>query len=417
MAGSRPAADTCLMALDRRVERTLAELGVAPDDPIAVACSGGADSIALLHLVRERPDVTVVHVDHHLRADSAVDADFVRETASALGLRCVVRDVRPATSSEADARTARYVALEEAAYEGGARFVLTAHTSDDQAETVLLRLMRGDTLDAIAARRGILVRPLLDVARAELRGWLVNSGIAWREDPTNADVRFERNWVRHVLLPQLRERRPGVDGVLARTAMRARDDALALDAIASSIVSGAASDDVGIFVGGIDRLPSAIASRVIRGACRRLGCDPTTHDVAAIATMRSHVRCGTVDVWRLDDGLAFTHTPLARPDAVVVPADGILRSEPWGITLRATPGLSVRSRRDGDRIETTAGTRKVQDVLVDAKVPRFLRPLVPILADDDDGAVAIVTGRVPSGPLVGAEPFRQTWSRQRAWIR
>jgi tRNA(Ile)-lysidine synthetase-like protein len=223
--------------------------------------------------------------------------------------------------------------------------------------------------------------------------------------------------VRHVLLPQMRERRPGVDAVLARTADRTRDDAVALDAIAAVVVAQAPSDDVGVFVPGTDELPAGVSSRVIRAACRRAGHDPSAHDVDAIVAMRSHVRCGPVDVWRLDDGLAFTRLPLPVPEPVELPASGLLDSAPWGVSLRTEPSarLRIRSRRDGDRIPTTAGSRKVQDVLVDAKVPRRLRPLVPILADDD-GAVAVVGGRVRSARLMGAEPYRQTWSRQRAWI-
>lgn len=400
------------------VARSLSELGVEPDEPIGVACSGGADSIALLHLFADRPNVTAVHIDHHLRADSTVDAEFVGEVCDRLELPCVVRDVRPSSPAEAAARDMRYQALSDVAREHGLRAVLTAHTRDDQAETVLLRLMRGDALDGIAPVRGIFVRPLLDVTRAELRDWLTAYAIAWREDPTNSDVRYERNWARHVLLPQLHERRAGVSSVLARTAARARDDALALDAIATNIVAECASDDVGVFIADTSGLPRAILTRVIRTASRRLGHDPSAHDVDAVAAMRRHVRTGSVDAWRLDEGIAFTRAPLATPSPLDVPSDGVLESAAWGVVVRVPPNqrLRLRSRRPGDRVRTSAGTRKVQDVLVDAKVPRVLRPLVPILADARDEPLAVVCGRVRSPLVVGAEPFRQTWSRQRAWI-
>jgi tRNA(Ile)-lysidine synthase len=402
--------------LAERVGETLHGLGVDADAPVGVACSGGADSIALVHVLAGRRNLTLLHVDHRMRPDSSSDADFVRDTASALGLPSDVRTLADVPRDEAAARDARYQTLADAARERGLRFVLTAHTSDDQAETVLLRLMRGDTLDAIAPVRGIFVRPLLDVTRAELRAWLVANDSAWREDPTNTDTRFERNWVRHVLLPQLHERRPGVADVLARTAGRARDDALALDAIAAGIVAAAPSDDVGIFVPDVGRFPSAVLSRVIRVACRRLQHDPSGREVDAIRTMSAHVRAGEIDVWRLDDGLAFTVVPFPVPDPVAVPRDGLLESAAWGVSIRTEPGsrLRLRSRLSGDRVRTRAGTRKVQDVLVDAKVPRGLRPLVPILADDD-GALAVVTGHLQSAPVMGAEPFRQTWSRAKVW--
>ena len=396
------------------VERSLVALGVDPDAPIGVACSGGADSIALVHLLAERPDVTVLHVDHGMRDDSSTDADFVCDVASALGCAFDVRRLEHAPRDEATAREMRYATLAEMAGVHGLHHVLTAHTSDDQAETVLLRLVRGDTLDAIAPVRGIFVRPLLDVGREELRTWLRERALVWREDPTNADVRFERNWVRNVLLPQLEERRGGVAGVLARTADRAREDMLALDAIAADIVAQAPSDDVGTFVPDVHALPAAISSRVIRGACRRFGRDPSAREIDAIRTMTSHARSGDVDIWRLDGGLAFTAIPFRVPDAVVIPPSGVLESEAWGLSIRTEPGLVVRSRRPGDRVRTRVGTRKVQDILVDAKVPRGLRPLVPIVADED-GALAVVIGRLQSAHVMGAEPFRQTWSRQRAW--
>jgi tRNA(Ile)-lysidine synthase len=402
--------------LQPKVRSRLVALGVETDAPIGVACSGGADSVALLHLVSARPDVVVLHVDHRWRDGSSHDADFVRGTAVRLERSFDLRALDRVPRDEADARELRYAALEDMARARGLRHVLTAHTRDDQAETVLLRLMRGDTLDGIAPVRGVFVRPMLDTTGAELREWLAANAVAWREDPTNEDTRFERNWVRRVLLPQLQERRPGVTDVLARAASRARDDGRALDAIADGIVAGAASDDVGIFVPDTVTLPPAVLARVIRAACRRMQHDPSAREVDAIATLRRHARVGDVDVWRLDDGLAFTRAPVPVPDVVIVPPSGIVQSPGWGVSIRSEPGLVIRSRRPGDRVRTTGGTRKVQDVLVDAKVPRPLRPLVPILADEE-GAVAVVGGQVRSAALMGAEPFRQTWSRQRAWIR
>ena len=157
------------MTLDERVARAL------PTGRFAVACSGGADSIALLHLaVGSGRDVVVFHVDHGLRPDSHLDAEFVEEACLALGvafdsMRVTVPD-RP--SMEASAREVRYEALEELARVNGLDVVATAHTLDDQAETVLLRATRGGSLAGVTPRRGIIIRPLLDIRRGELRSWL-----------------------------------------------------------------------------------------------------------------------------------------------------------------------------------------------------------------------------------------------------
>lgn len=409
-----------MSGLRERVERTLLDLRVERGAPIGIACSGGSDSVALVHLLAARPDVHVLHVDHHLRDESADDAAFVRELARGLALRFARRDVTVSGRSEAAARDARYAALEDMAYELGLRHVLTAHTMDDQAETVLLRLMRGGSTRGIAPVRAIFVRPLLGTRREELRAWLRERDQAWREDPSNADTTHDRNWVRHVLLPEMTQRRPGLADVLAREATRRQEDDDALDALASAIISAADLDDVGMLVRGFATLPPAVARRVLRRACRELGREPTAQELDAALAAGGHVRCGGVDVWRLGDDLAFVRSPMPVPAAIAVPPGGELVTASWGIRVRIeTPSshtFQIRSRLPGDRVATPAGHRKVQDVLVDAKVPRPFRPLVPILADPS-GPVAVICGRRQRLHSVAAEPFKPTWSRELAWIR
>ena len=403
-----------------RVERTLLDLGVAADAPIGVACSGGSDSVALAHLLAGRPGVHLLHVDHHLRDGSDDDAMFVRELADRLAFGFALRDVTVAGRSEAAARDARYAALENMADELGVRHVLLAHTMDDQAETVLLRLMRGGSTRGIAPVRGIFLRPLLGSRREELRAWLRERGHTWREDPTNADTRYDRNWVRHVLLPEMTQRRPAITAVLAREASHRHEDDAVLDALAATVVSSAESDDVGVFVRDFVLLPDAIARRVLRRVCRELGDEPTPRELDAALVTGGHVRCGGVDVWHVGEDVAFVRSPMPVPDPIALPASGELETSEWGLRLRvfddARRTLEIRSRRPGDRVMTPVGHRKVQDVLVDARIPRPFRPLVPILADSS-GAIALICGRAGRLHSVAAEPFGQTWSRELAWIR
>jgi tRNA(Ile)-lysidine synthase len=422
--------------LQKHLGVTLGALGVLPDQKIGVACSGGADSVALVHLLAgTRRDFVVMHVDHGLRPDSSLDAEFVQGVAHELGLAFSMRTVAVAhgDSLEAAARESRYAALRAMASDAGVDHVLTAHTVDDQAETVLMRLMRGATLDSIAPARGIFLRPFLDVTRAELREWLLANGIAWRDDPTNEDPRFERNWVRRTLLPLILERRPGVVDVLARTASRAREDQAVLDSLAADVVEAALVDDVGLLVPNIAVFPTAIARRVIRMGCRSVGADPSDHDVDAVLLAR-HTLCGQVDVWRLGDGMAFLRAMRILPEPVELPERGELVCEDWGFRVRVGPPstpwrwrvdvpgvpLEIRSRRPGDRVSTRAGTRKVQDVLVDAKIPRPLRDLVPILATPD-GPIAVLghnasTTSASSVRVVDVEPLEGSWSRELAWM-
>jgi tRNA(Ile)-lysidine synthase len=220
--------------------KALAAAGVpAGGDGVAVAVSGGADSLALLHALRALAGrrgwrLAVLTVDHGLRPGSAADAAFVADHAKALGLPARVLTLAPGdlephreAGPEAAARAARYGALWPAADELGCSWLATGHTLDDQAETVLLQLLRGagpDGLAGMAVRTGRLLRPLLGARRAETRAACAAIGLAWREDPTNGDDAPLRNRVRTQLLPLLEDLRPGATKTLARTATLAADE-------------------------------------------------------------------------------------------------------------------------------------------------------------------------------------------------
>ncbi|HEV2869961.1 MAG TPA: tRNA lysidine(34) synthetase TilS [Actinomycetota bacterium] len=257
-----------------RAAKALAAAGVpAAGDGVAVAVSGGADSLALLHALRALSGprdwrLAVVTVDHGLRPGSAADAAFVADHAKALGLPVRVCTLGPAdlephrhAGPEGAARAARYAALWPATDDLGCSWLATGHTLDDQAETVLLQLLRGagpDGLAGMAVRSGRLLRPLLRARRAETRACCAAIGLAWREDPTNAGDGPLRNRVRQQLLPLLEELRPGATQTLARTAALAADERAWLDpvvaeALAATLVGGA----VGGAEGSVDSQPPA----------------------------------------------------------------------------------------------------------------------------------------------------------------
>lgn len=196
-------------------------------DDVVVAVSGGADSVALLDLLVatqrwHRARLRVATVDHGVRAGSADDADFVVALCEAMQLPCQRLAVRPRGRSEAALRDARYQALRAL----GGDAIATAHHREDQAETVLIHLLRGATLEGLASmawRHDGVVRPLLDVPKEALRAWLAWRGLSWREDPTNAHRDRLRNRIRHEVIPLLEDLRPGAVGALARTATRAAE--------------------------------------------------------------------------------------------------------------------------------------------------------------------------------------------------
>ncbi|MEO0515091.1 MAG: tRNA lysidine(34) synthetase TilS [Planctomycetota bacterium] len=204
--------------------------GMREGSHVVVACSGGADSVALvraMHLLYRRRKwnltLTVAHVQHHLRPPEAAegDAGFVEALATQLGLGYARRDIAPGESAgnvEANAREQRYAALTDIAAEVGAGFVATAHHADDQLETLLMAILRGTTakgLRGIAWQRPLsenvmLIRPMLGATHAEAIALLDHLGQPWREDATNTDRSRTRARLRHEVLPVLRELRPSV---------------------------------------------------------------------------------------------------------------------------------------------------------------------------------------------------------------
>lgn len=245
MTGANP---DQLTPLADALRRGMGALRLPREAPLVLAVSGGADSMALLHAAALAAPamgwrIHVAHLDHALRQESADDADFVTDAARALDLPVTVRRTDVAALARAEGRSiedagreARYRFLEEVAARTGARIV-TAHTADDAAETVLLNLLRGagpSGVHGIPQRRGRIVRPLIGERRATLRAALDAAGIAYRDDPSNADPAYLRNRVRHELLPLMESLRHGAVEAIARfSAIAAADDAL-LDALAAA---------------------------------------------------------------------------------------------------------------------------------------------------------------------------------------
>jgi tRNA(Ile)-lysidine synthase len=265
--------------------------GLTAGELVLVACSGGADSLALAAataFVAPRLGLRAgaVTVDHGLQPGSAERAADIAVLLAKLGLDPVRRTavtVAPAGASgpENAARVARYGALDAAAAADGAAAVLLGHTLDDQAETVLLGLARGSggrSLAGMPARRGRYRRPLLAVRRAATAAACAELGLEPWQDPHNSDFRFTRARVRHQALPALEAALgPGVAEALARTAAQLRADAECLDDLAfaeSGQLRQGGSDPAGLDVAWLAALPAAIRTRVLRDAAVMAGCPP-----------------------------------------------------------------------------------------------------------------------------------------------
>lgn len=403
------------------------------------ALSGGSDSVAqllLLHDLAVAGDLVLAgaaHLNHQLRPEAARDEAFCRDLCARLGVPLAVESAPVAAlaaaagvSIEVAARRARYAFLERARTSRAAAVVAVAHTADDQAETVLLRLLRGAGprgLRGILPVRGVVVRPVLECTRAALRADLARRGQAWVEDATNAEVTQPRNRVRHELMPLLAARfQPAVTRVLARTAeVVAADDAL-LESLAAAAAAGVvamAPRGLTMSTLALSRLPLALARRVVRRALERLG-PPHAPDLADVEAVLAVCRPGgpaaaepaglRVERFSEDavlliraNGVGETALPsrsLPVPGAVALPelgfgcrltADRPIKAleEPADLRRRLIVKASVpvplvvRGRRAGDRIRPRGlgGSKKLQDLLVDRKVPRAERDRVPVVAD------------------------------------
>lgn len=326
--------------------------GHAPQDPrplVLVACSGGADSLALAAATafvsragKLRAGALVV--DHGLQAHSADVAARAADQLRGLGLEpVIIRRVQPAGDSEAEARTARYAAFDAALADTSATAILLGHTLDDQAEQVLLGLARGSgtrSLSGMPAARGPYLRPLLGLRRADTESICAHEGLDFWSDPTNADTSLLRNRIRHELLPGLENALgPGLAESLARTATLARRDADFLDAAADAALARVLCSSPGVVpvvldLPGLRALDRALLARVLRTAV--VHCGAPAPDFERTAALERLVHgAGSAGPIQLDGHAhatrhrAGTHPGSARAVIVVDGPGSALEASLW----------------------------------------------------------------------------------------
>jgi len=370
-------------------ERMLSHLaGLAPQaEALLVAVSGGPDSVALLRLLHQGPyRLEVAHFDHALRSESAEDAAFVRALCRELGLPCHVERAEVARIAdergwnlEDAARRLRYSFLTRVAKRVGAEAIVTGHTLDDQAETVLMQLLRGAAfLAGMPPRQGWVVRPLLAVRRSELLDYLQQLSQPHRQDESNLDTKRTRAWLRLELLPRLAERYPNLSERLSQLATWQRDQRTLLDELAAPLL-----DEAGIAIEPLRRAPPALQRHLLQLLLKRAGVPP---DSAHLEALRKALAQGSPTRLSLPKGR------LARVGYGRVEVLG-----PTGERLAPTPAVELppevdpeqaqvfgplvyRTRLPGDRIRLAAGSRKLSDLLIDCKIPREERNRLRVLA-------------------------------------
>lgn len=423
-----------LELLGRVVESTSRYNMFGRGDRVGVAVSGGADSVCLLRLLEELArqwnlSLAVLHLDHQLRgADSEADAAFVAELAERFRLPFHLRRVNVAAvddNLEQAARDARRAFFREVRAAEGLRCVATGHTQSDQAETVLFRLLRGAGTAGLSGIRPVtpdgLVRPLLDIHRAEVEAWLRENGVPWREDATNIDPSFARNRIRHHLLPELiASWNPQLPAALAHMATLAQEDEQywtgQVEAALASVVQPDPESRVVIIQSQLlEGLPRALARRVIRAAIETVRGDlrgvnfghvEQILQLAAAQEGHGRLQAPGLDVFRSFEWLRLAppashpferdyEFPLTVPCRIALPPVSIeldvVRSGTTNCDYNEKEAeldwdclsgpLALRNWRPGDRYRPVgcAGDQKIKFLFQETRVPLWERRRWPVM--------------------------------------
>ena len=436
------------------VEESVSRSGVLREgEALLVAVSGGQDSVALLLALAELGGrlslrLTVGHVNHGLRgAESDEDEQFVRELAERLGLRALVARTQVERASEETAREARFTALRELAGDAGAERIALAHTASDRAETVLMNVLRGSGLEGLAAMpavSGDLVRPLLGVTREQTAAYCEAKGVRPRADSTNRDETILRNRLRQSLLPLLeREYRPHVSEALRRLGRIAEAELEwtrplvreAFEALVRSRDSGLTLD-----LARLRELAPGLGNRVLREAVadvrgdlrnvagshlQALGFLVTEADTGARAELPGLWAERTSDAIVLRAGVRGKapsfEVLLGVPGEAPLPAAGMVIAARVAPVAECDPAvrgplcaqldaaivgshLIARSPKPGDRMTPLGmqGTKKLQDFLVDKKIPRTEREGIVVVATTQGEIVWLVGHRISERAKVTA---------------
>lgn len=424
------------MSIRQKVVDAVVRSGlIEPGERVLALLSGGADSVCLVHSLREAlgaDRVKALHVNHGLRAAADSDERFCQELCSALEVDLVVERVEvPGRGNlEAAAREARYGAGERVREQLGLDLVATGHTAGDQVETILYRLASSPgrrALLGMRARRDRIVRPLLGITREETHAYCEEAGLAWREDESNRDRGLARNRLRLEILPALREVHPAADRNVLATAALLRDEHDVLEQAVEEALSesGAGGSPPSVELARLAKFPAALRRLVLRRLAEDAAGGPVALGTGELDSIERLAAAGGSGAVSLGGGVQavceygivrFQHpaaASIAEPAELRVP--GRCRFGEWELLCAVdplagagaelgsvdapvldaallAPTLTVRSWSEGDRMTPLglSGTKSLQDLFVDRKVPRSIRALLPVV--ESAGEIAWVAG-------------------------
>ena len=405
---------------------------------ILCAVSGGADSMYLLERLRELGyTVAAAHFNHGLRGEaSRRDADFVQNWCREHGIpfTCGEGDTAAYAAgrrlgTEEAARILRYGFLERAADEMSASVIATAHTADDNAETVLLHLTRGAGLrglGGIPPRRGRIVRPMLDVTREEVLAYLAEHGVPYAEDATNAGDAYARNRIRHRVVPALREENPAFSAAVGRAARLLREDEEYLDGLALSFIEEYALDGGTLPADRLSALPAPVARRVVRRMAGAIPQEQTDRvlslarsgGAADVSGLRVTASAGTIafgvpEGKRLPDRIVRPGGELVLPEAGLRLRCEKIRSYPDDVHKsfntflfsceKINEMVMVTAWRPGDRYRPLGRgcTKTLKALFLEHRIPRWRRGSIPVLRD---GSGVLGVCGMPPAERAAAKP-------------
>lgn len=377
---------------------------VQPGDTVICAVSGGADSVAMLfafYLLKDKLGITLeaAHFNHHLRGEeSHRDEAFVRRFCDRydIPLHAGAAQVQPGKKGlEAAARDARYAYLRS--LDGK---IATAHTADDNAETVLMHLIRGTGLKGlggITPVQGNVIRPMLKCTRQDVEGFLTEWCLSHMEDSSNGSDAFLRNRIRHHVMPLLKAENPRLAENLSQMALRLREDEI--------LLSAQADFDTLPTVETLKTMPKARRSRVLDGFLKKSGVrEPEDSHIALAEALvfsdNPSARAsfpGGVTIARKYDRLEAVMGEDALEDVMLpcpgevnlpglriscTPAEEIIQA-PELFTVVPVGAIHIRSRQSGDAIRLSGGSKSLKKLFIDRKIPAAERKRIPVLYDDD----------------------------------
>lgn len=376
---------------------------IAPGDTVICAVSGGADSVAMLfalYLLREKLGITLeaAHFNHNLRGEESLrDETFVRELCARyeIPLHVASGEIHPGKKGlEAAARDARYAFLESLPGK-----IATAHTADDNAETILMHLVRGTGLKGlggIAPQRGKLIRPMLGITRREVEDFLAEWHLPHVEDSTNETDAFLRNRLRHHVMPLLAAENPRIAENLSQMALRLREDEACLFQLSHYETLPEVET--------LRTLPSAVRSRMLERFLKENGVrEPEDVHIAQAEALvfsespsASAAFPGGVTLSRQyghltanPTGEAFTPVTLTCPGSAEAagiritcePAGELAQSENL-LTVCPVGKISIRPRQTGDKIRLSGGSKSLKKLFIDRKIPAADRGRIPVVCDE-----------------------------------